>query len=84
MKFEKYKVTNRDDQVVEFNLAIPETVEELLKVYDSERILSLGRKEYIVKAIKRASSGRSPRLNLRLADLSIEQTVALKKVGLLT
>lgn len=83
MKFVEYKTSKKDGTEVAVQVAYPETLAELVKIYGEDRPLYLGRKEMIDKAVKRAVSQRSRRLNLRLNDLSLEQKEALRKLGLL-
>lgn len=83
MRFEPLQAKFKDGSVVEGQVAWPENMEELLKVYPEERIYKLGLAEYLIKAKKRLKSRRSPRLTFRLTDLTVQQQAALRKLGLL-
>lgn len=83
MKTERFMVTTRSGETIEAEISIPETIQELSKVYSMERVVKLAQDEYRKKMLKRIASKRSPRLTLRVADLSIEQREALKGFGLL-
>lgn len=84
MKFQEMKATFKDGSSVEGQIAVPESLAELLKIYPEERVYKLGLAEYLIKSKKRLISTRSPRLTFRLKDLTVEQQVALRKLGLLT
>jgi hypothetical protein len=83
MKFEHYEATLKDGTKVEGKIATPENLVEILKVYPEDRVFKLALAEYLMKAKKRLISSRSPKLTLRLRDLSIEQQMTLRKLGLL-
>lgn len=83
MRFEEHKAEFSDGTVAEGKIAVPENLQELLRVYPEERVYKLGLAEYMIKAKKRLISKRSPVIKFHLRDLSIEQQNALRKLGLL-
>jgi hypothetical protein len=84
MRFDKVQITHKDESQTDGTIAVPETLQELLKVYPEDRVYKLGLAEYMNKARKRLISTRSPILRFRLKDLTLEQQAALRKMGLLT
>lgn len=83
MKFETLTATFKDGSTIEGKIYVPETLPELLKVYPEARVYKLGLAEYMIKAKKRLISKRSPKITLRLTDLTPEQQAALRKMGIL-
>jgi hypothetical protein len=83
MKFEELTAHFKDGTSVVGQVAVPETLAELCKLYPEERIYKLGLTEYLAKARKRLISKRSQLLRLRVNDLSTDQQVALRRLGLL-
>jgi len=83
MKTVEMKAKFKDGTEVVGLVMVPESVEELLKVYPEARVLKLGVTEYLIKARKRLISKRSRLLRLRVNDLSVAQQAALRKLGLL-
>lgn len=83
MRFEKMTATFKDGTTIDGQIAVPETLGELLKVYPEARVYKLGLAEYMIKAKKRLISSRSPKITLRLKDLTVDQQAALRKLGLL-
>lgn len=83
MKFEILTATFKDGSSTEGKIYVPENLKELLNVYPEERVFKLGLAEYMIKAKKRLISKRSPKITLRLTDLTPDQQAALRKLGLL-
>jgi hypothetical protein len=62
---------------------VPETLKELLTVYPEERVYQLGLTEYLLKAKRKLKSGRRQTLKVRLDELTPEQQLKLRSMGLL-
>ena len=73
----------KDGTEVVGQIVVPESLEELLKLYSEKRVFQLGLSEYILKCKKRLISTRSRRITFRLSELTTAQQIALRKLGLL-
>ena len=86
MKMETHTIERKTGKKVErfeVQIAMPETVLEMSKVFSVERMIKLAQVEYRFKMLRRIKSGRSPRLTVRVAELTIDQREKLKELGLL-
>lgn len=83
MKFEVYTVTQADGTVIEGKVAIPEDLKELRQIYPDKRIYELGLAEYIMKCKRRLISSRARKVVLRFDELSVENQIALRKMGII-
>jgi hypothetical protein len=83
MKFETYSVQRKNGEVLEASVMVPETLKELLTVYPEERVYQLGLTEYLLKAKRKLKSGRRQTLKVRLDELTPEQQLKLRSMGLL-
>jgi hypothetical protein len=83
MKFETVRVKSSIGEPIEGQIAVPETLPELLKIIDPERAFRILFKDYMTRARRRLASNRVEKLTLRVNDLSPEQQELLRKIGLL-
>lgn len=81
------KLVTKKGESKELALIIPETIPEMVNVLGAKFVLDTVTREYIRREKRRFISGWKPRekiLKIRAKDLSVEQTRALIKLGLMT